>query len=135
MSEPEIKYLITRTQSVTVRSGFTQDELVALGVPVALFEGTLPVEPWQAEGLSVTKRLEGYLTDEDLADVAERFEIDGDVDNYAFEVTAPGRTYDHDPKPDSQPEAGDRCNECGEDITWIGPGTYDYMHVDDKENQ
>lgn len=50
-------------------------------------------------------------------------------------LETPGKTYDHDPVPDDMPEPGDRCKKCGEDITWIGPGTYDYLHVDDEENR
>ena len=50
-------------------------------------------------------------------------------------TTGPGREYDHDPKPDDMPEPGDRCRECGEPITWVGPSQYDWMHVGDRRNR
>lgn len=41
------------------------------------------------------------------------------------------KTYDHDARPDDDPEPGDRCKDCGEDISWIGPSlTRDWEHVD-----
>lgn len=51
-------------------------------------------------------------------------------------LETPGKTYDHDPRPDDDAEPGHRCRTCGEDITWVGPDLYnDWMHVDDKENR
>lgn len=35
---------------------------------------------------------------------------------------------DHDARPDDSPEPGDRCKDCGEDITWVGPGSADWEH-------
>ena len=49
-------------------------------------------------------------------------------------LAGPGKTYTHDPVPDDLPEPGNRCRECGEDITWMGPSQYDWMHVDDERN-
>lgn len=46
-----------------------------------------------------------------------------------------GKTYDHEPMPDDMPEPGDRCKECGEAVTWMGPSQYDWMHVDDVRNR
>jgi hypothetical protein len=44
--------------------------------------------------------------------------------------------YDHPARPDDDPEPGDRCKDCGEDITWIGPSVaHDWMHVDDFRNK
>lgn len=53
----------------------------------------------------------------------------------AVRLTTPGKEYDHDPGPDSSPGDGYRCKVCGEDITWVGPSNYDWLHVDDKENR
>lgn len=50
-------------------------------------------------------------------------------------LETPGKTYDHEASPDDLPEDGERCKTCGEDITWVGPSQYDYLHVDDKENR
>jgi hypothetical protein len=45
------------------------------------------------------------------------------------------RTYDHQARPDDDPEPGDRCKVCGEFITWIGPSpTSDWLHENDEEN-
>lgn len=46
-----------------------------------------------------------------------------------------GVEYDHPARPDDLPEPGDRCKDCGEDITWRGPSHTDWLHVDDKENR
>jgi hypothetical protein len=36
----------------------------------------------------------------------------------------------HDPRPDDDPEPGDRCKDCGQSIVWVGPSTaYDWEHV------
>lgn len=51
-------------------------------------------------------------------------------------LLTPGKTYDHDPRPDDRESgAPDRCKDCGEDVTWIGPTLRDWLHVDDKENR
>jgi hypothetical protein len=43
--------------------------------------------------------------------------------------------FDHDAVPDDDPEPGDRCKVCGEDITWMGPSpTTDWLHVNDLRN-
>lgn len=44
------------------------------------------------------------------------------------------KIYDHDARPDDDPEPGDRCKDCGEDITWTGPSHLDWLHVDDARN-
>lgn len=37
--------------------------------------------------------------------------------------------YDHDARPDDDPEPGDRCKVCGKAITWMGPSpTSDWKH-------
>lgn len=35
----------------------------------------------------------------------------------------------HKPRPDDDPEPGDRCKDCGKAVTWIGPSQYDWEHV------
>jgi hypothetical protein len=35
----------------------------------------------------------------------------------------------HAARPDDLPEPGDRCKDCGQSITWIGPSQYDWEHV------
>ena len=42
--------------------------------------------------------------------------------------------YDHEPRPDDDPESGDRCKDCGEDVTWEGPSDRDWLHTDDLRN-
>lgn len=42
--------------------------------------------------------------------------------------------YDHDARPSDDADPGDRCKECGEDITWMGPADRDWLHVDDPRN-
>lgn len=38
---------------------------------------------------------------------------------------------DHEIRPDDDPEPGDRCKECGRDITWLGPSPVtDWEHCD-----
>lgn len=37
---------------------------------------------------------------------------------------------DHRARPDDDPEPGDRCKDCGGDITWLGPGSADWEHAD-----
>jgi hypothetical protein len=36
----------------------------------------------------------------------------------------------HSARPDDDPKPGDRCKDCGEQITWVGPSQYDWEHVD-----
>jgi hypothetical protein len=36
---------------------------------------------------------------------------------------------DHRARPDDDPQPGDRCKDCGADITWIGPNLSDWQHV------
>jgi hypothetical protein len=43
------------------------------------------------------------------------------------------KTYDHLARPDDNPEPGDRCKDCGDPVTWIGPTQYDWEHVEDVE--
>jgi hypothetical protein len=35
----------------------------------------------------------------------------------------------HLARPDDSPEPGDHCKDCGRDITWTGPGSYDWVHT------
>jgi hypothetical protein len=44
------------------------------------------------------------------------------------------KVYDHEARPDDNPEPGDHCKDCGADITWIGPSQADWLHVDDERN-
>lgn len=30
-------------------------------------------------------------------------------------------------RPDDLPDPGDRCKYCGKEITWVGPGDYDWV--------
>jgi len=50
-------------------------------------------------------------------------------------LSLPTKTYDHDARPSDDPEPGNRCKDCGDDITWMGPSQYDWMHVDDPRNR
>jgi hypothetical protein len=50
-------------------------------------------------------------------------------------LSTPGKRYDHVAAPDSLPGPDDTCKVCGEDITWMGPGSSDWLHVDDEENR
>lgn len=43
----------------------------------------------------------------------------------ADEDTAP-RCATEGHRPDDDPEPGDRCKDCGRDLTWIGPGIHDW---------
>lgn len=42
--------------------------------------------------------------------------------------------YDHEARPDDDPEPGDRCKDCGETITWMGPSDRDWLHENDPAN-
>lgn len=42
--------------------------------------------------------------------------------------------YDHEARPDDNPEPGDRCKVCGETVTWMGPGPADWLHSDDPRS-
>jgi hypothetical protein len=35
----------------------------------------------------------------------------------------------HDARPDDNPEPGDRCKDCGQPITWVGPNHTDWEHI------
>lgn len=37
----------------------------------------------------------------------------------------------HPARPDDDPEPGDRCKDCGEPITWLGPSMTDWEHTAD----
>jgi ABC-type glutathione transport system ATPase component len=39
------------------------------------------------------------------------------------------RAAEHDARPDDLNEPGDRCKDCGDKITWVGPGHTDWEHV------
>jgi hypothetical protein len=41
--------------------------------------------------------------------------------------------YDHRARPDDDPEPGDRCKDCGKDVTWIGPTHADWRHLDESD--
>jgi hypothetical protein len=43
--------------------------------------------------------------------------------------------YNHGARPDDDPEPGDRCKDCGDDVTWVGPDARDWLHVDDPDNR
>lgn len=36
-------------------------------------------------------------------------------------------------RPDDDPTPGDRCKDCGQDLTWRGPGPYDWDTIDPVE--
>ena len=40
--------------------------------------------------------------------------------------------YDHQPQPGEGAEPGDRCENCGHTISWTGPASSDWVHIDDK---
>lgn len=86
--------------------------------------------------LNLTISAVGTVNDSNLnyAQVKLLHETLGDwLDEHRLDT--PGKTYDHDPRPDDGPESGDRCRTCGEDITWVGPSMDDWLHVDDEENR
>lgn len=43
------------------------------------------------------------------------------------------KTYDHDARPDDDNQPGDRCKDCGEAITWVGPSHVDWIHVAEQD--
>lgn len=56
----------------------------------------------------------------------------------SYDYTAEAREedqggYDHEARPDDDNEPGDRCKDCGEDITWHGTNP-EWMHVGDTRN-
>ncbi len=55
-------------------------------------------------------------------------------DREARDVTEVEIPPEHDARPDDLPEPGDRCKDCGENITWIGPGIGDWEHSDFDES-
>jgi hypothetical protein len=57
------------------------------------------------------------------------------ADTFTDRLDEPGKVYDHEPRPDDMPEPGNRCKDCGEDITWMGPSQHDWLHVDDVRNR
>lgn len=79
-------------------------------------------QDWKGQALTVEQAL--HLADT-IRDVAQHVRL----------TCTPGKVYDHEPRPGSEPGPGESCKECGEDITWIGPGIYDYLHVDDEQNR
>jgi len=102
--------------------------------------------------LDVYRATPGFEVDEetalsdlvaDLMHLADSKDIDGEYiadkarGDYLDEVkeTRVAKTYDHEARPDDLPEPGDRCKDCGEDITWMGPGWGDWLHVDDEANR
>ncbi len=42
--------------------------------------------------------------------------------------------YDHAARPDDLAEPGDRCKDCGENITWIGPSVFDWIHLGEADD-
>lgn len=53
---------------------------------------------------------------------------DREIDSATLEpyVTQLVTTATCEHRPDDLPEPGDRCKYCGTDITWIGPGPYNW---------
>lgn len=45
------------------------------------------------------------------------------------------KVYDHDARPADDNQPGDRCKDCGDDVTWVGPSSGDWLHVDDPDNR
>jgi hypothetical protein len=39
------------------------------------------------------------------------------------------RRHGHQARPDDDPEPGDRCKECGQSVTWLGPNFTDWLHT------
>ena len=69
------------------------------------------------------------VNDTVIGDEHEREYVDDSLE------VIPG-TFDHEPDLDEDSEGpGDWCRTCEEQLTWLGPGIGDYIHVDDKENR
>lgn len=49
----------------------------------------------------------------------------------AARLDKPGgrQVCDHDARPDDDNEPGDRCKDCGRDVTWVGPSHTDWQHA------
>lgn len=84
-----------------------------------------------------------WVPDAEAPALVERLEDAAQPYNYGVTFTsAPADTAlvhllgqtgdDHEARPDDDPEPGDRCKDCGRDITWTGPSMYDWTHVDDR---
>lgn len=103
-----------------------------------IVETTLKAEVVFTEENSEDRTLADYLADAArvLGRILENDGYDELVPAPYDRLATPGKVYDHDPRPDDMPEPGDRCRECGEDITWVGPDLYaDWLHVDDVRNR
>lgn len=83
-----------------------------------LLDGGTPLNPKCIDGHLVTSSGKCVHCDEQIEDADKG-----------------GETYDHDARPDDDPEPGDRCKDCGEPVIWMGPGMYDWMHVNDERNR
>ena len=57
--------------------------------------------------------------------VGEEWDLDGTINNRVIR-----RAWEHPARPDDDPEPGDRCKDCGKEITWVGPSQVDWLHVD-----
>jgi hypothetical protein len=99
--------------------------------------------PWRDDDtLSIDHVIAGRHADLRVDDSERGLWADWGTGNTVAEAEAAvrreveGLDYDHDARPDDDPEPGDRCKTCGEDITWIGPHpTSDWMHVGDRRNR
>ncbi len=44
-------------------------------------------------------------------------------------TTTPTTEDGHTARPDDDPAPGDRCKDCGREVTWLGPSMSDWEHV------
>ena len=49
-------------------------------------------------------------------------------------TVCPSCGYDHPARPNDLPKAGNRCRDCGQPITWIGPSHDDWIHTVTSDN-
>lgn len=97
--------------------------------------GVLDVLKLRAKSIRAYADATGDPQDDELADDYER--IAGIIREALASdpLAGPGRAYDHEARPDDDPEPGDRCKDCGEPITWTGPSPYSWLHVGDARNR
>lgn len=60
------------------------------------------------------------------------YEAEGDEDDEDDEPEG-AKTYDHTARPDDDNQPGDRCKDCGDDVTWVGPSHVDWIHVAEQD--
>ena len=48
-------------------------------------------------------------------------------------LSLPAKSYDHEARLGD--DEANTCRDCGDDVTWVGPGVEDYLHVDDRRNR